>query len=119
MSKTISPSLLTHVRGEVTTLAYLWKIVRRDTQEFYFTSHDQDITYLGHTYEAAAGFIASAIDQSRGLSVDNLEAQSFLDSEKITEAVRAALNNIAAKIEECRNKILMLYQEDGAGDLFA
>lgn len=34
------------------------------------------------------------------------------ESEQITESVRVALNNIMAKIEECRNKILMLYQED-------
>jgi len=33
------------------------------------------------------------------------------ESEVITEAVRSALNNISSKIEECRNKILMLYQE--------
>jgi hypothetical protein len=33
------------------------------------------------------------------------------ESEAITEGVRAALNNITAKIEECRNKILMIYQE--------
>lgn len=35
------------------------------------------------------------------------------ESEKITESVRTSLNNIMAKIEECRNKILMLYQEGG------
>lgn len=32
------------------------------------------------------------------------------ESEAITESVRSALNNISAKIEECRNKILMLHQ---------
>lgn len=31
------------------------------------------------------------------------------ESEKITEEVRTALNVIMAKIEECRNQILMLY----------
>lgn len=35
------------------------------------------------------------------------------ESDKITESVRTSLNNIMAKIEECRNKILMLYQEGG------
>lgn len=34
------------------------------------------------------------------------------ESEKVIESVRTALNNIMAKIEECRNKILMLYQEN-------
>ncbi len=32
-------------------------------------------------------------------------------SDEITEAVRSSLNNVSSKIEECRNKILMLYQE--------
>jgi hypothetical protein len=32
------------------------------------------------------------------------------ESEAITESVRSALNSISAKIEECRNKILMLHQ---------
>ncbi|MDX2083432.1 MAG: hypothetical protein SFV53_05565 [Rickettsiales bacterium] len=31
------------------------------------------------------------------------------ESEKITEMVRSSLNSISAKIEECRNKTLMLY----------
>lgn len=34
------------------------------------------------------------------------------ESEKVIEPVRMALNNIMAKIEECRNKILILYQEN-------
>lgn len=33
------------------------------------------------------------------------------ESQAITESVREALNNIAGKIEECRNKVLMLYQK--------
>lgn len=33
------------------------------------------------------------------------------ESEKTIESVRSALNGIMAKLEECRNKILILYQE--------
>ena len=36
------------------------------------------------------------------------------ESEKVTEAIRVALNGIATKIEECRNKILILYKVDPA-----
>ena len=35
------------------------------------------------------------------------------ESEKVGEGVRVALNAISEKIEECRNKILILYHEDG------
>ena len=34
------------------------------------------------------------------------------ESKKITETVRAALNGISSKVEECRNKILILYHID-------
>lgn len=33
-------------------------------------------------------------------------------SEKTTDAVRTALNNIASKVEECRHKILTLHPHD-------
>lgn len=33
------------------------------------------------------------------------------ESKQSVESIRAALNDIMAKIEECRNKILMLYNE--------
>ncbi len=36
------------------------------------------------------------------------------ESEKATEAVRTSLNDIMSKIEECRNKTLMLYHLDEA-----
>ena len=36
------------------------------------------------------------------------------ESEKNSEAIRCSLNDIMAKIEECRNKTLMLYHLDEA-----
>ncbi len=33
------------------------------------------------------------------------------ESQKILESIRESLNQISGKIEECRNKILILYQE--------
>ncbi len=35
------------------------------------------------------------------------------ESHKVIETVRLTLNDIMGKIEECRNKILMLYQNSG------
>lgn len=34
------------------------------------------------------------------------------ESAKVTENIRSALNDISAKIEECRNKMLMIYKID-------
>ena len=86
MSKAISANLKTHMAGEVTTLCYCWKVVRTDSQEFFFTSLDIDIVYDGDTYEADSGFIPSSLDHTRAVNVDELEVVAFLESTKITEA---------------------------------
>lgn len=85
MTKAIGASLLTHLAGELTTLATLWRVTRTDAQVFGFTDHDADIAYDGLTYEAATGFTASAIRTSGDLAVDNMEADGMLSSETITD----------------------------------
>jgi len=85
VSKAISNDLKVHLAGKLTTLATCWKLTRRDNTVFAFTDHDEDIVYGGVTYEAASGFLPTALDQSGGLSVDNLEVTAFLESAKIKE----------------------------------
>ena len=90
--KSISPALAAHLSGEVTTLACLWRIVRRDGVAFFFTDHDRDIVFEGDTYRAATGYSRSAIANEAGLAVDNLDVEGVFDSEQITEAdLRAGL----------------------------
>jgi uncharacterized phage protein (TIGR02218 family) len=86
MSRTISTPLRNHLARETTTLAYLWKVTRRDGLVFGFTDCDRALTYGGVTYEPATGFIASAINTSAALNVDNLDVDGFFSSEAITEA---------------------------------
>jgi hypothetical protein len=52
--KTISANLTTHLGQTVTSLATLWKIVRTDGVQKFFTDHDQDITFSGDVYLAAS-----------------------------------------------------------------
>ncbi len=55
-----------------------------------FTDHDRDLVFDGVTFEAQAGFEASEIESSLGLSVDNLEASGALDSTQLdAERLRA------------------------------
>lgn len=89
MSKTIGTDLKNHLKLEVTTVAFLWKLTRRDAVVMGFTNHDRDITYppvTGIKYEAASGFLPSALSQTGNLAVDNMEAMAFLESGRITEA---------------------------------
>lgn len=84
--KTLSPGLAAHLAGGITTMAYCWRLTRRDGTVFGFTEHDQDLAYASTTFAGATGFTASQIQQSLGLAVDNLEAQGALSSLAITEA---------------------------------
>jgi uncharacterized phage protein (TIGR02218 family) len=87
-----SEALKTHMAEEVTTIAACWTITRKDGQVFCFTDHDTDLYRAGRNYLAASSMAASDIKQDRTLSVDNMEAIAFLDSESITEEdLRAGL----------------------------
>lgn len=75
-----------YLAAEVQTLAWCWKLVRQDNAFFGFTNHDRNIVYNGITYEAATGFVPTAVDSSGALSVDNLDVEGMLTSDRITEA---------------------------------
>lgn len=72
-----------------------------------------------HKFAAEQFAIVEEIAARLEESTDQLTTQ-YIDfvkngeSQEAIEAVRAALNNVSAKIEECRNKILMLYHEDNS-----
>lgn len=88
--------MTTHLAQECTTLAWMWKIVRTDGVEFYFTSFDQDLPFGGHTYISKAGFSPTAIQNKSDLSVDNQELSGVFDDASITVAdLRAGLFDYA------------------------
>ena len=86
MSKTISGGLNTHIAGEVTTLATMFKLTRRDGTILGLTSHDQALTYGGLVYTPVNSFDHSSIQTTAGMSVDNLDVLALIDSDLITEA---------------------------------
>jgi uncharacterized phage protein (TIGR02218 family) len=84
--KALSPALAAHLASGATTLCWCWRLTRADGVKLGFTDHDRDLVFDGTTFEAAAGFTASEIRDSVGLSVDNLEVTSALSSERLSEA---------------------------------
>lgn len=82
--KTVSAQLLAHRAGGTTTLAWCWKVTRKDGQVFGFTSVDKNLIYDGQLYMAATGFTPSAVEGQIDLAVPNLELVGLLDSESIT-----------------------------------
>jgi uncharacterized phage protein (TIGR02218 family) len=88
--KSLSPALAAHLTSGTTTLAWCWRLMRRDTLSLGFTDHDRDLTFGGVTYEAATGFTASEIKDTLGLAVDNLDVQAALSSLHLDEDDLAA-----------------------------
>jgi uncharacterized phage protein (TIGR02218 family) len=85
MSKTLAAGLQDHLDSGTTTMCYCWRITRKDAVVQGFTEHDEDLTFDGTVFEAEAGFTSSMVQQALGLSVDNMEVVSALDSAHISE----------------------------------
>ncbi|MBY6242845.1 DUF2163 domain-containing protein [Methylosinus sp. Sm6] len=83
--KTLSSALAAHLAGGATTMAYCWRVTRRDSTVLGFTEHDEDIVCDGTTFLASSGFAASQIQTGLGLSVDNFTAAGALSSGSISE----------------------------------
>lgn len=66
--------------------AWCWYLKLVDGTTMGFTSHDENITFNFLVYEAATGFVPSAVETTNSMTVDNLEVQGFLCSDRITSA---------------------------------
>ena len=76
-----------NLASEVLTVAYLWKLERRDGYVIGLTDHDQSIFFQWLHYHPG-GFTPSAVRSTSDSSVDNLETEGILDPENnfISEA---------------------------------
>ncbi len=88
--KSLSPAFQAHLDSGTTTLCHCWRLVRRDGTVFGFTDHDRDLSFAGTLFEAAAGFTASAVSSSSGLTVDNLDVVGALTSSRLEDGDLAA-----------------------------
>ncbi len=83
--KSVPPALAAHLATGTTTLAYCWRVTRRDGTVQGFTEHDRDLAYAGTPFSASTGFTASQIEQSLDLAVDNMTATGALSSAALSE----------------------------------
>lgn len=88
--KSLPPGLQAHLDSGVTTLCWCWRLTRRDGVRIGFTDHDRDLSFDGTIFEAAAGFTATEMKHSVGLGVDDLEVESALTSDRLSEDDLAA-----------------------------
>lgn len=80
----------TMLDGELTTLAFCWRLQRRDGMCLGFTTHDRDLTISRLRYRAAPGILPSAITLSDGFDAGVLDVEGALTSDAITAADLAA-----------------------------
>jgi uncharacterized phage protein (TIGR02218 family) len=83
--RTLPPGLQAHLDSGTTSLCHCWRITLKSGEKLGFTDHDRTLNFDGTDFEADAGFTASNIDSSLGLSVDNMEAEGALQSLRLDE----------------------------------
>src|SRR3712207_2936487 len=72
--------------GELTTLAFCWRVARRDGVCVGFTTHDRDLVLDGLAYRASPGMLPSAVSLSDGFEADSMDVTGALASAAITGA---------------------------------
>ncbi len=77
--------LTARLGSDVTTLAFVWRITRRDGEVFGFTDHDELLTFDELTCEPVTGLSAGALEKGLGLGVDTASVAGALASDAITE----------------------------------
>jgi uncharacterized phage protein (TIGR02218 family) len=76
--------------SDLTTLAFLWRLERRDGVALGFTSHDRDLVRGGLRYRATPGLVPSAIERSDGFEADSVELSGALTSDALSPQDLAA-----------------------------
>lgn len=84
--RSVSEVLVVRLGREVTTLAFCWRMVRRDGVALGFTAHDQALMVDGMAYRPLPGATPSAVELSDGLDVDTMEMAGALSGAGIAEA---------------------------------
>lgn len=83
--KSMPAALQAHLDEGTTTLAWCWRVTRRDGAVFGFTNHDRDLAFDGTAFEAEAGLTPAELRGGTDLSVDAQDAEGVLSSGRITE----------------------------------
>ncbi|MCP1468705.1 putative phage protein (TIGR02218 family) [Sphingobium sp. OAS761] len=71
--------------GPLCTMAFCWRIERRDGVTIGLTSHDRDLTVAGLDYRAAPGMTPAAVRSGIGLEGEDSDVAGALSSDAISE----------------------------------
>jgi uncharacterized phage protein (TIGR02218 family) len=99
------------VERALTTLAFCWRVERRDGICLGFTSHDRDLVIGGLVYRCAPGMLPSAISVSDDFDASTLDVRGALTSDSIGEADLAA-----GRWDRAAVSLFMVDWEDPGGE---
>lgn len=74
------------LREELVTLAWCWRLSRRDGVAIGLTSHDRDLVVAGVPYRAAPGMKPSALETSDSLDASTMDLEGAIASDAIAAA---------------------------------
>ena len=83
--KSLPPGLQAHLDSGATTLAWCWRVERRDGALFGFTDHDRPLSFGGLTYAPETGLSPAEIRSGSDLAVDAQDALGALTAAGVTE----------------------------------
>lgn len=102
------------LKHDLTTLAFCWRLQRRDGVVLGFTSHDRDLILDGLTYRAAPGMVPSAIERRDSLDPDTVDLAGALTSDLISEA-----DLLAGRWDGARLRVMAVnWESPGEAPLF-
>lgn len=93
----------------LTTIAFCWRLERRDGVALGFTTHDCDLAIDGLVYRAAPGMVPSAISISDGFDAGTLDVSGALTSDAI------AADDLAAGRWDGAGVFLFAYDWENGG----
>jgi uncharacterized phage protein (TIGR02218 family) len=98
----------------LTSLAFCWRVERRDGICLGFTSHDRDLEIDGLAYRASPGMLPSAISVSDDFDASSLDVSGALSSHAISEDDLAA-----GRWDRAAVALFLVDWEDPGGDRLA
>jgi uncharacterized phage protein (TIGR02218 family) len=72
------------IEQDLTTLAFCWRLARRDGVTIGLTSHDRDLMIDGLLFRATPGMLPSAIERTSGLSADSVELSGAITADALS-----------------------------------
>jgi len=86
----LGEDLAARLAAGVTTLAFCWRLQRRDGVAMGFTSHDSALLVDGMIYHAEPGIAPSAVHLAGGIDTDSMEVTGAIAADAIAEEDLAA-----------------------------